>query len=93
MGADIPIENHENKMNNNNTPLRHNAPECARKRGFLCEYCGITFTRSNGLSKHQNNCARKELEKHKDLLKEKERQLKEQRIEKEYYKQLIVSSS
>ena len=84
--------------------VRQETPECARKNGFFCKYCGITFTRSNGLSKHQNKCKQRldeikeikykqELEKHKELLKEKEKQLNEQKVEKEYYKQLIDNYS
>ena len=82
----------ENNVMNRDT-VRHNAPQCATKDDITCEYCGITFTRSNGLSKHQNNCAKKEVEKQKILLKEKEKQLKEQSVEKEYYKELIGNYS
>ena len=74
-----------------------------RKTGrvqYMCEDCGVTFTRSHSLSKHVSSCIKrlnydktKELER---ILKEKDKILKEQtkqmlklERDKEYYKKLI----
>jgi len=52
-----------------------------QKKSHLCNFCGLTFIRSNGLSKHQNNCSQRiDNNKDKDYenkLKEKDRALKE----------------
>jgi len=68
-----------------------------RKNAHLCADCGVTFTRSHSLSKHISYCI-KRLTNDKTLelerkLQEKEKQLREQNIEKEYYKELINNYS
>ena len=76
----------------------------SKKERFLCQYCGLDFKRSYNVNRHLKVCNMKndvlgkealkqQLVEKDRIIKEKEKQLKEQKIEKEYYKKLIDNYS
>ena len=93
-----------NNKNVQNVEKRRKTSKNGVKTWFTCVYCTTTFTRSHGLSRHQNICSLKnehdENEKLKQKLREAQKELQTQqkeindhKTEKEYYKKLIDNYS
>ena len=97
----IPENNEEKTLVKKVDDVTPVAPRNGEKRreiaNFCCEDCGLTFTRSHGLSKHIGICVKridtKEATMWKLKLQEKEQQLKKSEMDKEYYRGLIDNLS
>jgi len=79
----------------NNDSTRFN--EIQRKDEKTCKFCGISFTTSTNYNRHLKTCEERktvqENEKLKAKIIEQGKQIKEYKIEKEYYKKLIDNYS